>query len=81
MIRARFSTGCAPDEDRRPLAHAAARRATLAAVVSQQMRRWTAAECFDAIMHDLRVLMRRAAERQAQPSHAVRDSIVHYAYR
>lgn len=43
-------------------------------VVYQQMRRWMAAECFEAIVHDLRVLLRRAAERQAQPSAAILDS-------
>jgi transposase len=43
-------------------------------VVYQQMRRWMAAECFEAIVHDLRVLLRRAAERQAQPSVAILDS-------
>jgi hypothetical protein len=50
-------------------------------VVYQQMRRWMAAECFEAVVHDLRVLSRRAAERQAQPSHAVHSSVVHYACR
>jgi transposase len=34
-------------------------------VVYQQMRRWMAAECFQSIVHDLRVLLRRAAVRQA----------------
>lgn len=43
-------------------------------VVYQQMRRWMAAECFEAIVHDLRVLLRRAAERQEQPSAAILDS-------
>lgn len=43
-------------------------------VVYQQMRRWLVAECFEAIVHDLRVLLRRAAERQAQPSAAILDS-------
>lgn len=43
-------------------------------VVYQQMRRWLAAECFEAIVHDLRVLLRRAAERTAQPSAAILDS-------
>ena len=43
-------------------------------VVYQQMRRWMAASCFEAIVHDLRVLLRRAAERNAQPSAAIVDS-------
>lgn len=43
-------------------------------VVYQQMRRWMAAACFEAIVHDLRVLLRRAAERNAQPSAAILDS-------
>ncbi|MGZ3681007.1 MAG: IS5 family transposase, partial [Ktedonobacterales bacterium] len=43
-------------------------------VVYQQMRRWMAAECFESIVHDLRVLLRRAAERQAHPSAAILDS-------
>jgi transposase len=42
-------------------------------VVYQQIRRWMAAECFEAIVHDLRVLLRRAAERRAQPSAAIQD--------
>jgi transposase len=43
-------------------------------VVYQQMRRWMAASCFEAIVHDLRVLLRRAAERTAQPSAALVES-------
>jgi transposase len=43
-------------------------------VVYQQMRRWMDAGCFEAIVHDLRVLLRRAAERNAQPSAAILDS-------
>src|SRR5690242_4409127 len=43
-------------------------------VVYQQMRRWMAAGCFEAIVHDLRVLLRRASERNAQPSAAILDS-------
>jgi len=43
-------------------------------VVYQQMRRWMAANCFEAIVHDLRVLLRRAADRKAQPSAAILDS-------
>jgi transposase len=43
-------------------------------VVEQQMRRWMAANCFAALVHALRVLLRRAAERQAPPSAAIVDS-------
>jgi transposase len=43
-------------------------------VVYQQMRRWLAAGCFEAIVHDLRVLLRRASDRHAQPSAAILDS-------
>src|SRR6266849_5503467 len=43
-------------------------------VVYQQMRRWMATGCFEAIVHDLRVLLRRAADRQAQPTAAILDS-------
>lgn len=43
-------------------------------VVYQQMRRWMAAGCFETIVADLRVLLRRAADRAAQPSAAVLDS-------
>jgi transposase len=43
-------------------------------VVYQQMRRWMAAGCFEAMVHDLRVLLRRAAERKAQPTAAILDS-------
>src|SRR5258706_247860 len=43
-------------------------------LVYQQMRRWMAAGCFEAIAHDLRVLLRRAADRQTPPSAAVLDS-------
>lgn len=43
-------------------------------VVYQQMRRWLDAGCFEAIVHDLRVLLRRAAQRTAQPSAAILDS-------
>ena len=43
-------------------------------VVYQQMRRWMAAGCFEAMVNDLRVLLRRAAKRQAQPSAAILDS-------
>jgi transposase len=43
-------------------------------LVYQQMRRWMAAECFEAIVHDLRILLRRAADRLAPPSAAILDS-------
>jgi transposase len=40
-------------------------------VVYQQMRRWMSAGCFERVVHDLRVLLRRAAEppsrRAAEP--------------
>src|SRR5260370_20590130 len=40
-------------------------------LVYQQMRRWMAAGCFEAIVHDLRILLRRAADRPAPPSAAI----------
>lgn len=43
-------------------------------VVYQQVRRWMSAGCFESIVHDLRVLLRRVAERQTQPSAAILDS-------
>ena len=43
-------------------------------VVYQQTRRWLAAGCFDAIVHDLRVLLRLAAGRAPEPTAAVWDS-------
>ncbi len=43
-------------------------------LVYQQMRRWMAAGCFEAIVHDLRILLRRAAERPAPPSAAILDA-------
>jgi transposase len=43
-------------------------------VVYQQMLRWMAAQCFETVVHDLRVLLRRAAERQTPPSAAILDS-------
>jgi transposase len=42
--------------------------------VYQQMRRWLAAGVFEAMVHDLRVLLRLAAGRAAQPSAAIFDS-------
>jgi transposase len=35
-------------------------------VFYQQMRLWMATDCFEAIVHDLRVLLRRAAGRTAR---------------
>src|SRR5215831_13599613 len=40
-------------------------------LVYQQMRRWMAAGGFAAIVHDLRLLLRRAAERPAAPTAAI----------
>ena len=42
--------------------------------VYDQTRRWLAAGCFEAIVHDLRVLLRIAQGRNADPSAAVVDS-------
>jgi transposase len=44
-------------------------------VVYHQIRRWRSAGCFERIIHDLRVLLRRATERQAQPTAAILDSL------
>jgi transposase len=43
-------------------------------VVYQQMQRWIKAECFEAIVHDLRALLRAAQERNPQPSAAIFDA-------
>ena len=43
-------------------------------LVYQQMQRWMAAGCFEAIVHDLRILLRRAAERPAPPRAAILDA-------
>src|SRR5579872_3523736 len=43
-------------------------------LVYQQMRRWMAARCFEAIVHDLRILLRRLADRPDAPSAAILDS-------
>jgi transposase len=43
-------------------------------VVYQQTRRWLAAECFAAIIHDLRAIRRLAEGRAARPSAAIFDS-------
>ena len=42
--------------------------------VSQQMQRWLRAGCFEAMVHDLRVVLRVAAERHAQPTAMILDS-------
>jgi len=44
------------------------------AVVYQQTRRWLAASCFEAIVHDLRLLLRRAQDRPAPPTAVILDS-------
>lgn len=44
------------------------------AAVYQQTRRWMAAGCFEAIVHDLRLLLREAAGRDAQPSAVILDA-------
>lgn len=43
-------------------------------IVYQQTQRWLAAGVFEAIVHDLRRLLRLAAERAAEPSAAIFDS-------
>jgi len=42
--------------------------------VYQQTRRWLDAGCFEAMVHDLRAMLRWAAGRNAQPSAAIFDS-------
>jgi transposase len=42
--------------------------------VYQQTRRWIAAGCFEAIVHDLRLLVRAASGRRPQPSVGIVDS-------
>jgi transposase len=42
--------------------------------VYQQAQRWLAAGCFEAIVHDLRVILRLAEGRGAQPTAAIFDS-------
>ena len=44
------------------------------AAVYQQTRRWLAAGCFEAIVHDLRAVLRFAAGREPEPTAAVFDS-------
>ncbi len=43
-------------------------------IVYQQTRRWMAAGCFEAIVHDLRALLRLGAGRAPEPTAAVIDS-------
>jgi transposase len=43
-------------------------------VVYQQLRRWLDAGCFEQIVQDLRVLLRRTAGRSASPSAVILDS-------
>jgi transposase len=42
--------------------------------VYQQTRRWLAAGCFEAMVHDLRAILRWAAGRNAQPTAVIFDS-------
>jgi transposase len=42
--------------------------------VYQQMQRWLRAGCFQALVHDLRVLLREQAGRHAQPTAMILDS-------
>jgi transposase len=43
-------------------------------IVYQQTRRWLDAGCFEAIVHDLRTLLRLAAGRDPEPTAAILDS-------
>lgn len=43
-------------------------------MVYQQTRRWLAAGCFEAIVHDLRAVLRFAAGRDPEPTAAILDS-------
>jgi transposase len=43
-------------------------------IVYQQMQRWLAAGCFEAIVHDLRLLLRGVKGRKGHPSAAIFDS-------
>src|SRR5947209_20125609 len=45
-------------------------------IVYQQTQRWLAAGCFQAMVHDLRLLLRGIKGRQGQPSAAIFDSRV-----
>ncbi len=42
--------------------------------VYQQTQRWLRASCFEAMVHDLRVLLREYAGRKRQPSAVALDS-------
>jgi transposase len=42
-------------------------------MVYQQTRRWLAAGCFEAIVHDLRAILRFAAGREPEPTAAILD--------
>ena len=42
--------------------------------VQQQTERWLRAGCFEAMVHDLRVVLREADERDGSPSAAILDS-------
>jgi transposase len=42
--------------------------------VYQQMQRWLRAGCFEALVHDLRILLREHAGRHAQPTAMILDS-------
>jgi transposase len=44
------------------------------AVIQQQTQRWLRAGCFEAMAHDLRVVLRQADERDGSPSAAILDS-------
>lgn len=44
------------------------------AVVYQQTQRWIKAGCFEAMAHDLRVVLREAGERDGAPTAAILDS-------
>ena len=41
--------------------------------VQQQTQRWLWARCFEAMVHDLRVILREADERDGSPSAAIAD--------
>lgn len=43
-------------------------------IVYQQTQRWLAAGCFEALVHDLRMLLRALAGRHPQPSAAILDA-------
>jgi transposase len=43
-------------------------------VVCQQTQRWIKADCFEAMAHDLRAILRLALEREADPSAVIFDS-------